>query len=235
MKKCLGCRLVFHLDDRSVCLYCGSPLVDVPEEEAARIEEGESGQEQEAKTQKQLTADEIQHIAGIYFGKRSIAFMYAFSRNEMKMGKGLKRFFIQPLNFAFIVKIPWLLINVVDSLIFRLIYKGYCQKCDWKYNITASPKEHDPVQCEYNREYTNVLNNILTGEIIYNEAQFEKEAQEKIRTGKHSAYRQLCSQREGFWQAIDIGTILISLWLLFYVVIKLTMPIFASIYDFEWH
>ncbi|MFA5059158.1 MAG: hypothetical protein WC676_00825 [Candidatus Omnitrophota bacterium] len=232
MKKCDRCDIVFHSGSRLTCLYCDSILFEVEASEALKIQEKTLFKKQIDKTQKASNQDHAQYLVGSYFRARSFAFMYSFSRNQLKMGKAFKRFLIQPINFSFVIRIPWLVINLLDSMMIHMEYQKYCAKCDWKYRSSFDEKTHLAQECEFNQEYTSILNRILTGDIVKDEELIEKAAQEKLKLGKRSAYFQLCSRKNTTESVLDIFIILFSMSLIVYVVVKTFMPIFGNIYDF---
>ena len=230
MRKCHKCQIVFHLDDRVRCLYCDSLLMSANDEQVASfsfgIDSPKSLLKDIIRDRKCLDAQGKLHILGSYFRVRSLPFIYMFSRNELKMDKAFKRFFVQPLNMSFLLTfIPWLIIDMVDSLFFRLIYQGYCKECNWKYKqISQGQITHDPEECAYNKEYSRVIDCLLNGEIAQREEEFVDEANKKFRDGKKSAYHDLCSRKKDYQGAIDVASIWLSGCLIVYIFALLTVP-----------
>lgn len=232
MKKCVRCQIIFHNDHRLYCLYCDSSLQAASTDEIFQLGAGTKAIEKVMKSKELMTPERLQHLAGSYFKTKSISFFYGFCRNQLKMGRDFKRFLVQPIDFSFVIKIPWVFVDLADSVAFRLMYTGYCDKCQWKYKRFTERDVHSEDDCLYNREYTTILNDILNGEIVRNEAQFEQSSQERIQQGKRSAYRDLCSRKKDFETFTDIVGALISISIIIYILARLTMPMFGAIYDF---
>ena len=135
MKKCRECKIVFHHPARERCLYCDTILTvlsdDEPLEDAVAFlskeddttillsnDTGSLGRVIQKRDT--LSQEDPHYVIGHYFKSCTFYFFYVLSRNELKMGKEYKRFFVQPFNFSFSLMIPWVVINVVDSLFFHL-------------------------------------------------------------------------------------------------------------------
>ena len=228
----MACELVFHSEDETHCLFCDTPLRDASMADITRFNAPATFGEKAADTQAPLTHERMQNIAANYFRTTSFSFLYSLSRHEFKIGERFRRFLIQPVNPGFIIKLPWLIINVVDSVFFRLAYRGFCDRCQSKYHTLAAAGKHTQEECEYNQEYLALLNSILSGEIVRDESRFEQLAQQKTRLGKRSAYRDLYSRHKGAENSSDIITMLISVGLIVYLAARLVIPIFGVIYDF---
>ena len=112
--------------------------------------------------------------------------------------------------------IPWAVINVIDSLFFHLRYRTYCPSCKWKY--AGRSVRHDPRDCAYNREYTLVINAILTGFIARIEPTFQSQAMAEVKRGQRSAYLDLCTHKNKYEKALDIASICFSCGLILYVI-----------------
>ncbi|MFA5260196.1 MAG: hypothetical protein WC450_03085 [Candidatus Omnitrophota bacterium] len=231
MKKCPRCQLVYHMDERARCLYCDSILLTTDRQEENKkppaLMAGFSlAQVIVQKIFVGWTAENharSQYLIGNYFKIRTFSFMYAFSRNEYKMGRTYKRALIQPLSVYSLFMLPWVAYNVLDTIFFRLTYNTYCEKCQCKFIRYAGQKEHNPNECEYNREYTAVVNDIVSGQIAETESKLKWLAAKKIESGKKSAYRDLCLGEKG-WQAVwDVMCIWLSICL---VVITLVVGLF---------
>jgi hypothetical protein len=233
MKKCEKCKVYFHFDDRIRCLYCDGLLSPLSEEEEKEFSVKIGGGSPET-----LVADIVKdrnvvigeesalNIVESYFKRRSLLFMYKFSRNEMKMGRRFKRFWVQPLNFSVLIMfIPWIFIDLIDSLIFPIMYQGFCKKCQCKYKIISEGQtEHDKEECEYNQEFQRILTDILTGEIARSEVELSSTAGEKVKQGQRSAYFELCSRKSTLQWIADIFSILISLGIIIGIIIWFGWP-----------
>ncbi len=220
MKKCIKCEIVFHSDYRTHCLYCDSFLITIASDEVFRLEAQTSVLEEAIKAQGPVSHDRMEYIVASYFRSKSLSFRYAFCRSEYFMGKGFKRFFIQPLDLSFLIRIPWFFINLIDSLFCRVTYGGFCEKCSWK--ISGS---HSPQECEYHQEYSKILSEILNGKITKSEERFGAVAAEKIRQGKRSAYHDLCARKKGVEIFFDIVVIISSMGVIIYGLVRMAMPL----------
>jgi len=202
--------------------------IETPPEETPLSEKG-------VRDRDSFTHDHMRYIIGSYFRLQTFHFLYCFSRNEFKMGPDYKRFWIQPLNFTSILMLPWVLVDIVDSLFFRLIYTGYCKECNWKYIGRDVP--HNPQQCAYNKEYTALINEILTGHIARSEEGFQKQAMAKIKEGQHSAYVDLRGRKSKYEGVLDVACIWFSCGLIVYGIVVVLFPLVVkfvlSLYNYE--
>jgi hypothetical protein len=233
MKKCTRCNIVFHMDERSRCLYCDSLLQRTDHEDT-----GSTAQQYyigrfflaENLIKKLLDSNQVQDhnrvqfLVGSYFKSRTFRFNYLLSRNEYKMGKEYARVLIQPLGAYSLLMIPWVIWDVIDTFFFRLLYNSYCPRCKCKFVRYTGQSEHDPKACEYNKEFSTVLMDIVTGTITMSESRLKWLAGQKLREGKRSAYNDLCS-RKNTWSAFaDVFCIWLSVCLLVYIVVMIFFP-----------
>ncbi|HOW35716.1 MAG TPA: hypothetical protein PL155_04820 [Candidatus Omnitrophota bacterium] len=232
MKKCIKCQIIFYTASRIRCLYCDSQLESASMEEVMQLGSETTNRGKMSRIQESISHQRSQYLVSSFFRARSFSFVYAFSRNQLKMGKQFKRFLVQPLDLTFFIKIPWVLIDLIDSILFHVVYTGFCPQCGWKHKKMTAQGDHTSDDCVYNKEYSAVVNEIFSGEIVRNEEEFERRAGEIIKQGKRSAYHDLCSRKRDFESFIDVITILISMGLLIYLVVRTILPIFGSIYDF---
>ncbi len=231
MKKCVKCQIVYHSENRLYCLYCDSKLVPASVYDGFRTRE-EVTPAATSVHERYLDPLQLEYLMGCFFHARSFSFGYHIHRQDYRYGRRYKRTFIQPLNFSSFMRLPWIVINLVDTAFFRLFYKGYCPKCDCKYIAFSTKMGHSQEDCEYNREYAAIMENIRTGKIVINESFFQEEANRKKAEGKRSAYYDLCRRKEpveAFW---DIFTILFSMAFYIYLVTWMVMPIMGRIYHF---
>lgn len=233
MKKCSRCQVLFHDDERLRCLYCDTTLWRVDEEE-----EAESGGdiltpgfqsstpliEQILKSRGLAELGRMQLVVGNYFRMRTFQFMYNFCRNEYKRGQAYSRLLVQPLNITSFLTIPWVLWDILDTMIFRFTYNGFCEKCQSKYRKVTQGQDHDPDDCTYCREYFTLVEDILTGRITKTEPQYKQLGLQKVKMGKRSAYHDLCVKRTHFVGLMDILCIWTSIFVLISLVIWLLFP-----------
>ena len=232
MKRCLQCNIDFKEEDRYYCLYCDSPLVDAARPETVKFVPVTSVREKSLRLQEPKNLRGVLDLAGRFFKIKSFFFSYSLCRNQFKRGRKFPRFLVQPMDISFIIKIPLAVVDVVDSILFRFIYEGYCETCQWKYPNTAAHIGHSPYHCDYNREYALILDEISKGTIVHQEEKFEQLANLKVSHGKHSAYRDLFSRRKTLEFFVDVSMIIFSLSLVVFLAAKAVMPVFGLIYDF---
>ncbi|MDP2653011.1 MAG: hypothetical protein Q8Q08_03160 [Candidatus Omnitrophota bacterium] len=228
MKKCIRCDVVFQFNDRTHCIYCDALLITVSEATAgAALGAISSGAELISKLVKdkgRTWRSRSEYIIGSYFRTRTFRFMYFFSRNEFKLGKGYPRILIQPLSAVSFLSLPWVLYNIADSVIFWFRHSGYCEKCKCKYVPKPGLIGHETNECEYNREYFAIVTDILNGRITQTEERYYKEGAEKFWQGRRSAYLDLCKNKEGkeaFW---DILSIWFSVCVILTALVWITLP-----------
>jgi hypothetical protein len=235
MKKCLKCEIVFKDEDRKKCLYCNALLASGSEDELANLREGKNVEnnvlvgksvvETILQGHKSGALDRDQYLLGSYFRTRTLTFMYMFCRNEFKIGKKYKRLLIQPVNMSSLLTLPWVIVNLLDSLFFRILYNGFCERCGWKYKKGYSMHEHKKDGCEYNKEYQSIFSDIMTGQIVNREKEYKQEAIEKVFAGKKSAYYNLCTSKHFMSGIIDVTCIWFSMILILVGIICASYPI----------
>ena len=243
MKKCTRCKIVFHSDERARCLYCDTQLLTVERDDTL-------GFRDDKDFDPNLIGDDIkrgvtvlkeilnewemgeylraQYVVGTYFKVRTFKFLYSFSRNHFKMGRDYKRTLIQPLNITSFLVLPWVVIDLLDSLYIRLTYNAYCAKCGWKFRQVHATQVHDPEECTYNQEYSRIVNEILSGNVHKSEGLLKEEAYRKFRAGKRSAYKDLCSRRSGMGWFMDVMCIWCSILALMILGVVASMPFFLQ-------
>ncbi len=234
MKRCSRCKIVFHLNDRTRCLYCESILLEISGEDLAQMQKTVNiGGNQPVqpilrhilKNYQSENLAAIQLIMGNYFRARTFHFMYAFCRNEFKMGQAYKRFWIQPLNITSFLMVPWVVFNFFDSIFFRAIYAGFCPKCGWKYKREGYATGHNADQCEYNREYKALMDDIMNGRIAKTEMEFKRVAFKKEKAKQRSCYNELCAPKNPIEGFLDIFCIWFSICVLIVICVALTFPL----------
>ena len=236
MKRCPRCKIIFHLDDRTHCLYCEAMLHNVSSEEENSLQRSSSigGIQSVPPIIQQILKDykteylgQMQMIMGSYFRARTLHFTYSFCRNDLKMGKTFKRFLIQPLSQASFLMIPWVVYDFWDSVFFHAAYNGFCPQCQWKYKKMT--QQHNPQECDYNREYKALMEDIMSGRIAKTEIDFKRLAFKKMKVGQSSAYNDLCASRNPLDGFLDVFCIWFSICLLIGVVVVLTLPMISQL------
>ena len=99
MKKCNRCKIVFHNDERSKCLYCDTTLLTVDRDDTLGFRDdkdfdpnliGDDIKRGVTVLKEVLSEWEMgeylraQYVVGTYFKVRTFKFMYDFSRNHFK-------------------------------------------------------------------------------------------------------------------------------------------------------
>jgi len=236
----MKCDLVFQLEERTRCLYCNTLLVELdPEEEPSDFEIFEEAMSDEAIQKKKAIITQMindrrvkghgrmQYIVGSYFRTRTFQFMYGFSRNEFLMGKGFSRPLVQPLNTSHFFIIPWVGINLLDSVWSRMVYNGYCPTCGWKFHQPMANQKHNLRHCNYCREYSLIIEDILTGRITQTERIFKRKAFESLAAKERSAYHDLCGQNKLSAKIFDVMCIWFSVTLMLSLLVMLVWPLFS--------
>ncbi len=228
LKRCPKCDIVFHSEIRGHCLYCDSILVFTDQDDidfiASDKVEGEAVLREIVRQRKVILPGQKYYIIISYFKIRSLALMYSVCRHEFLMDNRFNRFWVQPFTLSYLITfIPWFPINLVDSIFSRLFYRAYCEECNSKY-CQISGTKHDPRQCEYIQEYTQVIFSILNESIPKNEDRFIQEAAHKLTVGKRSAYDDLCSTKRRYQTTIDIACIWLSSGLIVTLLVWMSYP-----------
>jgi hypothetical protein len=233
MKKCIRCNIAFHSSERTRCLYCGAILFS---ESGGLLDDKPfdafKGISDSLKAAGHAELDRKQYMVTSYFRSRTLRVIYAFYRNELRQGKTYRRFFVRPLDSSALLSLPWLFINLLDSLFFRMVYIGFCEKCQYKYQPQASIVGHESNECEYCQEYSAITKDIMSGKIGETEVTYKEKAEENIKQGRRSAYRDLCCQNTGADAFFDITGIWISVCLIIFVLVRLLTPPFIYIFKY---
>ncbi len=238
MKKCNRCNLIFHVEERIRCLYCDTLLYEITDENRKSWFDQDSSvpSAQLVRQKGDISYGRLQYIISSYFRVRTLHFMYSFSRNDMRMGKEFKRFFIQPVNVTSFLSIPWLLVNLCDSVFFRMFYNGFDSESGWKYVRLSENQSLTEEERSYCKEYKDVVDDILSGKICQTEGRLKEIAKEKLKVGKRSAYNDLCNNRKYFSGFLDIMTIWFSVCLLLVAMVWAAYPFVldvVSLYRFR--
>ncbi len=227
MKKCPRCDIVYHAKARFYCLYCDAQLIPGEFEDFFRREaEAEKAAHTVLPPVDRTNLLGMQYALSNYFRVRSFAFSYTFCRNQMKFSPKFQRLFIEPINMTSFIRLPWLLINIVDSFWFHLTYQAYCPHCQWKYKrYSGRGGVHTLQVCAYNKSYSALLDVILNGKILTQEEKFEGQW-----FGGRNAYHKLCGRKSYLEMFSDVVSILFSLGIYVGLVAFLVVIIFILFY-----
>lgn len=210
--------MTFGLNERTHCLYCDSFLVTSREEddvEAGGLFENVAGDvllKEIIRYEYIAGPDYKYHVIASYFKTRSLPFVYSICRHEYLMDRKFSRMFVQPIGVGYFISfIPWIIINFFDSVFVHLAYRRFCPECECKYALKyGATDKHNSEECEYNKEYAQVIFSILSGHILKNEEEFQKKAAQKIKLGRKSAYHVLCSAKRRYQNTIDVACVWLS-------------------------
>ena len=180
-----------------------------------------------------LTRDRQDYLMGVFFHGSASLSSFRFNLHDFENGQKMKRFLINPLGIDVLIKLPWLLVNVVYSALYYFLPKGFCPHCRSKYICFHGEKKHDPEACSYNQEYHLIEKEVFSGKVFIDLDRVREISEKKIKMGEQSALYDLLHRNLGFEKALDIGAILFSI--LFYVslLIMATMPLLNRVYQFD--
>jgi len=220
MKICPRCQTL-HREHIMVCQNCKGTLQEVSLKEALSLTQQKAFEDSiQGKGKRQLTDSYKQyHIRG-YLKNRSLFLDFDLYKNRLKHGRRLKRFFIAPVRITTLLNIPWFIFNVINSNLFHMQYTEFCPRCEMKYRKGT----HTDEECDYNIEYFNILDDILTGKIVARKIIYEEFARIRRQKGLKSAYADLFYRPvhwEIFWDLISVG-FSVGFWL--YILVFILYP-----------
>ncbi len=222
MKICPRCEKIFQ-SASIACTECHVYLIEISLPEILRRTDARSFQKNiHGGEMKTLPDEHIQYHIRSYLGNRSLFLDFDIQKNRVKHGPRLKRFFIAPINMTCVFNIPWFFFNLLNSNFFHLAHTRYCDRCDCKY----IPGRHTEEECDYNIEYFNILEDILSGHIIDRRPLYQSYALEILHQKKRSAYVDLFCRKarwEAFW---DITSITLSIMFWVFIVAYIAYPMF---------
>ena len=240
-KKCQRCKVVYHSEERSRCLYCNSLLLSTSKDDTVSFEDNSGMEgfqaEQPVLTQFLQDRDVSDHgrtlfILGSYFRSRTFHFMYSFSRHQFLRNKNFPRLLVQPLTPISFLMLPWVAFNLLDTLAIRMGYNAYCEKCKSKFKKFTGKQEHDHDECLYHREYNAIIDDITSGQILVSEDEFKRQSVTKLSAGKRSAYVDLCGGKDFFSGLLDVTCIWFSVCLIIIILVWTFFPVlFVSVYN----
>ena len=228
MQKCLRCNIVFQSADRVRCLYCDALLTRVSEGGEASSGPWLSREspliEQIIRNRRISGGAQFAYVLSNYFRIRSFHFAYAFSRHEYKMGREFKRWMVQPMSSVYLLILPWVVVNLLDSLLIRMTHNGYCEKCRWKYSPRHNIIGHDTKECEYNLEYSSIVKDIISGRILTNEDEYRTAGLARLNKGEKSAYFDLCARESYLSSFVDMAFVVFSVFLMIAFLVWIIFP-----------
>jgi len=222
MKYCPNCSKFFR-EQIMTCQSCDGSLNEVDLTHALQLTKKESFRKRITGYDENRLHDSYKqyHIRS-YLKNRSLFLDFDLFKNRLKHGKRLKRFFIAPVHLTSVLNLPWFIFNIINTNLFHLNFTEFCPKC----NCKCIPGQHDQGTCDYNLEYFNILNDILSGRILENKEIYMHYAAEKRMKGLRSAYNDLFRRNiywEIFWDLLSIG-FSIMLWI--FVAVNVSFPMF---------
>ena len=232
MKKCPRCQVAFKDDLQIKCLYCDGSLISTDLLAFQKNTGVNLAEPKQLRFNDPLTNQRKAYLIGTFLRGRTFLSSFVFSLSEIKKGKNFKRFFIQPIDIGYIIKIPWFFVNFLCSVFYHILYQKYCPECGWKYVTSDASGAHSKDQCEYNKEYNRLTEEIFSGNVFIDLEELTKESEEKRKNGKRSAYYD-ARHRNKSWEALlDIFAILTSIVIYIYSFTIVVMPIMGKIYHF---
>lgn len=172
-----------------------------------------------------------------YLQNRSLFLDHDLYKYRLKHGRRLKRFFITPVSFTGFFNIPWFIYNIMASNAFHINYTEYCPNCNCKY----IKGQHSDADCEYNIEYFNILDDILSGEFPRRRRMYQQFADERRVKGERSAYNDLFNRRKWKEVMLDLCSVGGSIFFWYLVIIVLSQPSMKHLHTlqqylqgFEW-
>ncbi|MDD3375021.1 MAG: hypothetical protein PHY73_04790 [Candidatus Omnitrophica bacterium] len=232
MKKCPRCQVAYKDDHEIKCLYCDGILIDADLLAFERNSGTSLSQPKQIRMKDPMTHQRKAYLIGVFLKGKTFLSSFAFSANEMKKGEKFKRFFVQPLDISYIIKLPWLLVNFIYSLSYRLLYHSYCPECGWKYILSDGKGVHAKDECEYNQEYNRLSEEIFSGNVFIDLDELIAQSNEKRKNGKRSAVYDARNRNVGWESFLDVLSILSSIMLYLFLFTLLVMPIFGRIFEF---
>lgn len=236
MKICMKCFL-FHQEGTLWCSTCHGELKEISFERALEVTRKRAFRKQMQNKKKDIPDAYKQHYIRQYLGDQSLFLLFDLYKNRLKHGKKLKRFLIQPINFTAFLNIPWFFFNIISSNIFHLQYTRFCERCQCK----RPQAQHAQEECDYNIEYFNILNDILTGDIVNTKRIYiQKYLIDKFKHRK-SAYADLFLRDKSVEVFFDIFSIFVSICFWIYIAVYISYPMLLVLlqkmefYDaYEW-
>lgn len=222
MKICRSCNL-FYQEDIMTCRRCKDDLMEISLMNAIKLTQQKSLKDRiGGKTKQELPDAYKQYHIRSYLGNRSLFLDFDLHKNRLKHGRRLKRFFIAPINMTAVFNIPWFFFNIIATNLFHMEYVDYCSYCNSKCN----KKTHTQEECNYNIEYYNILNDIISGTMVDRKEIYKQYSAERQKKGLKSAYYDLfCRQvrTEIFWDLMSVG-LSVAFWL--FIIVYISFPMF---------
>lgn len=238
MKKCPRCRVVYKEDTQLKCLYCEGSLLTA--READFISESQHkdsaldmSKAKELRFQDKLTHDRKDYLMGTFFRGSTFLSSYRFNLQELKKGREVKRFFIRPPDLGTLIKIPWLFVNVIYSIVYYFTPKLFCPKCGYQFIPAHGEAVHDPVECSYNQEYEMIQKEVFSGKVFIDLDPIRQISDAKVKKGQRSALRDLLSRNMTWEKTLDVVSIVVSIIIYVYLLALIAMPLLDNIYHFD--
>lgn len=238
MKKCPRCRVVYKEDAQMKCLYCEGSLLTA--KEADFIGESQNkgsafdlSKAKELKFQDKITHDRKEYLIGTFFRGSTFLSSYRFNLHELKKGRAAKRFFIRPPDLGTLIKIPWLFVNVIYSMVYFFTPKSYCAKCGYQYIPAHGEAQHDPAECSYNQEYDMIEQEVFSGKVFIDLDPVRQISDAKVKKGQRSALRELLNRNMTWEKTLDVISIIVSIIIYVYLLVLIAMPLLNKIYHFD--
>ncbi len=218
------------------CFHCEERLEEISFEEALRRTRKYLLQRDLARN-RDISDDSKQYYIRHYLGNDSLFLLFDLYRNRLKHGRSPKRFLVQPVRVTAVFNLPWLFFNIIASNMFHFRYTAFCPQC----NCKCVPGKHFKEECEYNKEYFQILDDILTGEIVEKKSYYQKRAYDLLRQGKQSAFADLFLRKRSRELILDFCSVGFSVFLWIYLIVYVGFPMFLVLVEkllhidmYEW-
>lgn len=235
MKKCPRCKVIFKDNWEFNCLYCEGSLLSVQDADFIPEHQLAEGlpEAKELRFGDELTHGRKDYLMGVFFHGSASLSSFRFYLHDFKKGKEMKRFLIRPLDIDSVIKLPWLLINIVYSALYYFLPKGYCPKCGRKYISFHGETQHDPYACLYNQEYSLIEQEVFSGKVFIDLDPVRQISEQKIKAGERSALYDLVHRDLRLEKALDVGAILLSIFIYASLLVIALMPVLNQVYHFD--
>lgn len=220
MKFCRNCQLFFGQQVIS-CQSCKGTIEEISFSDALSVTRERSFHTRmTGQNDHRLSDGATQFYIRSYLKDLSLFLDFDIHKHRLMHGKAAKRFFIAPINFSCLINFPWLLYNVIASNIFQARYLGFCERC----NCKIRPQSHTSDECDYNIVYFQILDDILSGEIVSRKDLYESYCEEQYRKFKRSAFNDLFKHHAGAEIFMDVFSVGLTIAFWIYLGVNVSWP-----------
>lgn len=213
------------------CHQCKKSLVEITLQDALNHTRKRFLKQFSGSTSFKIFDPHTQYVLRSYLKNHSLFLFFDLNLNQMKYGREIKRFFIQPVNMLAVFNIPWFIFNLFYSNYFHFTFKSFCPQCNCKHG-----RRHTKEQCDYNIAYFHILRDILNGDIIQTKKIYEKCLDSKnSEIGTRKAYLDLSRRNKKTEIFFDLLSVTFSVFLWIFVVVFISFPMFKVLLQKLYH